>query len=266
MNPAGAAAMVAVGLTLGLIGGGGSILTVPILVYILGIAATEAMGFSLFIVGATSCAGAVVHGSRGNVSLPIAATFAGPSLAAAYLVRRLLVPALPATLSLGPLSASRDDALMFGFALVMALAATAMIRNRKSELEPFDPPRPVMLAPLGGLVGGVAGLFGAGGGFLIVPALVLVADLPMSLAVGTSLAIITTQSLAGFVGVVQTASRIDWLLLVTLTGLALLGMAGGLALARRISGARLRAGFGWFVLAMSVVIAVAEAVSLSVVR
>jgi uncharacterized protein len=266
MNLPGAAAMVAVGLTLGLIGGGGSILTVPILVYIFGISATEAMGVSLFIVGATSCAGAAAHASRGNVSLPIAATFAGPSLAAAYLVRRWLVPALPKTLSIGPVAAPRDDALMFGFAIVMAVAATAMIRSRRSDIEPFDPPRPVMLAPLGALVGGVAGLFGAGGGFLIVPALVLVADLPMSLAVGTSLAIITTQSLAGFVGVVQTAARIDWLLLVTLTLLALTGMAGGLALGRRVSGAKLRASFGWFVLVMSAVIAVAEVVSLSRVR
>jgi uncharacterized protein len=266
MNLPGAAAMVAVGLTLGLIGGGGSILTVPILVYILGIAATEAMGVSLFIVGCTSCAGAVAHASRGNVSLSIATTFAGPSLASAYLMRRLLVPALPATFSLGGMAAPRDAVLMFGFALVMAVAATAMIRSRRSELEPFDPPRPVILAPLGALVGAVAGLFGAGGGFLIVPALVLVADLPMSLAVGTSLTIITTQSLAGFVGVVQTAAHIDWVLLVTLTALALIGMAGGLALSRRVSGARLRAGFGWFVLAMSGVIAVAEIVSLSVVR
>jgi uncharacterized protein len=261
MTLPGAAAMVAVGLTLGLIGGGGSILTVPILVYILGIAATEAMGFSLFIVGATSLAGAAAHASRGNVSVPIAVTFAGPSLVAAYLVRRLLVPAIPGTIELGALAAPRDDVLMVGFAMVMAAAATAMIRHRRSDLEPFDPPRPVMLAPLGAVVGGVAGLFGAGGGFLIVPALVLVADLPMSLAVGTSLAIITTQSLAGFVGVVQTAPAIDWRLLLTLTALPLAGMAGGLALGRRVSAPRLRAGFGWFVLAMSVVIAAAELVT-----
>jgi uncharacterized membrane protein YfcA len=266
MTLPGALAMVAVGLTLGLIGGGGSILTVPILVYILGIAATEAMGFSLFIVGATSCAGAVAHAARGNVSLRIAATFAGPSLVAAYLVRRWLVPAIPRTIALGGWSARRDDVLMMGFALVMAAAATAMIRTRRSELEPFDPPRPAMLAPLGGFVGAVAGLFGAGGGFLIVPALVLVADLPMALAIGTSLAIITTQSLAGFVGVVQTAARIDWPLLLALTALALSGMAGGLALGRRVSGASLRAGFGWFVLAMSGLIAAAELVSLSIVR
>lgn len=266
MSLLGAAAMVAVGLTLGLIGGGGSILTVPILVYIIGITATEAMGFSLFIVGATSGAGAVAHASRGNVSLRVAAVFAGPSLVAAYLVRRLLVPAIPRTIELGSLSARRDDVLMFGFALVMAAAATAMIRHRRSEMEPFRPPRPAMLAPLGGLVGATAGLFGAGGGFLIVPALVLVADLPMSLAVGTSLAIITTQSLAGFVGVVQTAARIEWSLLLTLTALALTGMAGGLGLGRRVSGASLRAWFGWFVLAMSVVIAVAEMVTVSAGR
>ena len=146
----------------------------------------------------------------------------------------------------------RDVVLMFGFALGDGG------RGDRDDSQPpqrhssrFDPPRPVMLAPLGALVGAVAGLFGAGGGFLIVPALVLVADLPMSLAVGTSLAIITTQSLAGFVGVLQTAARSTGCCCVTLTAAGADGMAAGLAIGRRVSGAKLHAGFGWFVLAMS---------------
>jgi uncharacterized membrane protein YfcA len=244
-----------VGLALGLIGGGGSILTVPILVYLFGVPATQATGDSLFIVGATSLAGALVHGVNGRVSTRVAAVFAPPSIAAVYVVRRWGVPLLPADIALWPgTSVRRDVLLMLGFAIVMAVAASAMIR-RRSSVAPAATPHPVPLMLLAATVGAVAGFFGAGGGFLIVPALVLVAGLPMSTAVGTSLAIIAVQSLAGFVGVLQASPPADWPLLVGVTVLALTGMGAGLWLCPRISGPQLRAGFGWFVMAMSVVIA-----------
>jgi uncharacterized protein len=135
-----------------------------------------------------------------------------------------------------------------------------MIRSRSGESAPH-PPRWARLSALGFVVGAVAGFFGAGGGFLIVPALALIAGLSMRLAIGTSLAIISIQSLVGFVGVVQTAHRVDWPFIFSLSSVALTGMAVGYALCRRTKGAHLRVGFGWFVLTMSAVIALRELVS-----
>jgi uncharacterized membrane protein YfcA len=251
-----------VGVTLGLIGGGGSILTVPILVYLFHLDPTQATGYSLFIVGATSLAGAIAHGTEGNVAPRVAAAFALPSLVSVYLMRRLVVPALPVILAFGPgLRVPRDTALMLGFAAIMALAAIVMIRSRNGTAGVVPAPRWSVLSALGLVVGAVAGFFGAGGGFLIVPALALVAGLSMQLAIGTSLTIISIQSLAGFVGVAQTAYIVDWPFIFSLSSVALTGMAVGFALCRRAKSTQLKVGFGWFVLVMSVVIALRELVS-----
>ena len=251
-----------VGVTLGLIGGGGSILTVPILVYLFHLDPAQATGYSLFVVGSTSLAGAIAHGTEGNVSGRVAAGFAIPSLASVYLMRRFVVPALPAVIDFGPGPAlARGTVLMLGFAAVMAFAAIVMIRSRSRE-GPAHAPRWAVLGPLGLSVGAVAGFFGAGGGFLIVPALALIAGLSMRLAIGTSLTIISAQSLVGFVGVVQTAPHVDWPFIFSLSSVALTGMAAGFALCRRANSMQLKIGFGWFVLAMSAVIALRELVSL----
>jgi uncharacterized protein len=262
MNVLGWGAMWLVGVALGLIGGGGSILTVPILVYLFDVDPAQATGYSLFIVGATSLAGAIAHGTEGNVSPRAAAAFALPSVASVYLVRRFIVPAMPPTLFIGSwLVVSRDTVLMLGFASVMAAAAILMIRDRRSTSNVVVVPQWALLTGLGLVVGAVAGFFGAGGGFLIVPALALVAGLSMQLAIGTSLTIISLQSLVGFIGVAQTAARVDWPFIFSLSSVALTGMAVGFALCRRANGPQLKVGFGWFVLMMSVVIALRELVT-----
>jgi uncharacterized membrane protein YfcA len=197
------------------------------------------------------------------VSVRVAAVFAGPSLVAAYLVRRIMVPALPPAFEVvHGWHVPRDVGLMLAFATVMGAAAIGMIRSRYTVPHATSSPHGLLLAALGVTVGAMAGLFGAGGGFLIVPALVLVAGLPMALAVGTSLAIIAVQSLAGFLAVLQT-DRIDWPLVLGLTAVALGGMGAGLVIGRRVCGTKLKASFGWFVLAMSMVIVAAEAVKWS---
>lgn len=261
MQVIGWASMWLVGVTLGLIGGGGSILTVPILVYLFHLDPAQATGYSLFIVGATSLAGAIAHATEGNVAARAATAFALPSLVAVYLMRRFVVPALPAVFVVSPgLVVSRNTVLMLGFTVVMAFAAVVMIRRRTGAETPASTARWPVLSVLGVVVGAVAGFFGAGGGFLIVPALALIAGLPMQLAIGTSLAIISVQSLAGFIGVVQTAPQVEWPLVFSLSSVALTGMALGFALCRRAYGAQLRVVFGWFVLAMSVLIALRETV------
>jgi len=250
VNPFAIAAMFFVGATLGLLGSGGSVLTVPILFYGLDLGMHQATGYSLLVVGVTSAFGALSNWRRGTVSLWIAAWFAVPSLISVYWTRAVLVPRLPA---------GSDRVLMAAFAVLMIAAAIAMIRRGAPDA---DPPEsqcrcPVLMAE-GFVVGILAGLFGAGGGFLIVPALVLVGRLPMRLAVGTSLTIISVQSLIGFVGTYRSGMAIDWTLLGVVTGTAIIGMLVGLLLSPRVAAHHLRAAFGWFLLVAGVAIATRE--------
>lgn len=265
--------MLLVGGALGLLGGGGSILAVPVLVYGFGLAATQATGYSLLIVGAASLVGAWANWRRGLVSVRIAVIFALPSLVSVYLTRAYLVPALPQQIPLLPgmapgVTIDRDRLLMMAFALLMTVTAIAMIRGRRDSEQGLGTDEesgetcscwPLMLEGLG--VGAMAGLFGAGGGFLIIPALVLLAHLPMRLAVGTSLAIISVQSLLGFVGAVQAGSGTDWELLAKVTAIAMAGMGFGLLVGPRLRAGTLRAAFGWFVLLVGAGIGVGELLS-----
>jgi uncharacterized membrane protein YfcA len=247
----------------GLPGGGGSILAVPVLVYGFGLAATQATGYSLLIVGVASLLGAWANWRRGLVSVRITAFFALPSMASVYLTRAYLVPALPQRIFLLPgVSMGRDRLLMVAFAALMAVTAVAMIRGRRDSAQDGEESRescfcgPLMAEGLA--VGAIAGLFGAGGGFLIIPALVLLAHLPMRRAVGTSLAIISVQSLFGFVGAVQASSGTDWRLLAEVTLIAIAGMGLGLLVGPRLQAGTLRTAFGWFVLLMGAGIGVRE--------
>lgn len=259
MEIAGYLAAGLIGLALGLIGGGGSILTVPVLVYLFGIDMTTASAYSLFIVGATSLVGSWQKYRSGLVELKTAIVFGLPSIVAVYLTRAFLVPAIPEEItSWGSLLLTRDLLLMLLFAVLMVFAAVSMIRP--SQLKATNPKngyRYGLILLEGSIVGVLTGLVGAGGGFLIIPALVLFTGLPMKKAIGTSLLIIAAKSLLGFTGDLGHLQP-DWTLLITLTGLAVLGIFGGNRLANRIDGEKLKRGFGWFVLVMGVYILVKE--------
>lgn len=248
-----------VGITLGLLGGGGSILTVPILVYLLGINPVLATAYSLFVVGTTSLVGGIRNIMKGMVDLKVAFVFAIPAFIAVYLTRLYVVPSIPEKIfALGSFVLTKDLAIMLFFALIMLAASISMIRGRKEKqvLEGVKLRIPLIILE-GVIVGGLTGIVGAGGGFLIIPALVLFANLPMKRAVATSLIIIAAKSLIGFLGDVQTLS-IDWVFLVSFTGFSIIGIFIGIYLNKFIDGNSLKKGFGWFVLLMGIYIIVKE--------
>jgi uncharacterized protein len=255
-----------IGTSLGLIGGGGSILTVPVLVYVAGISPTLATAYSLFIVGSTSLVGAGTNLFKKMVHIPTAIIFSIPSFIAVYAVRKYVVPAIPDTVfSIGSLAVTKNIFIMIFFASIMLIAAISMISNKKREIENDDISNIQFNYPLivieGFVVGALTGFVGAGGGFLIIPALVMLAKLPMRLAIGTSLLIIAIKSLIGFTGDVQNLSaQIDWILLGSFTSAAILGIFIGTYLSKFIKAETLKKGFGWFVLVMAIYILTKELV------
>lgn len=256
----GYASALLVGLIIGLAGGGGSILTVPIFVYMFNIPTVLATTYSLFVVGATSLAGSVSHVWQRRVNLRVTAAFAGPSFVSVYLSRRFLVPALPDPLfQYGTFVLPKADAILYFFAFVMLMAARAMIRSDRPEQgeAPDGRPRYGTLALDGLAVGLLTGTIGAGGGFLIVPMLVLLAGLPIQRAVATSVLIIAVNSFVGFMGDLH-HTDLDWRFLLPFTGLSIVGILAGLYLARFVAPDRLKRGFGWFVLAVAVYVIIKE--------
>lgn len=250
-----------IGLSLGLIGGGGSILTIPALVYLLGVNPVLATAYSLFIVGATSLAGSVSYIRRGLLNYKIALYFAIPSLLIILFMRSFVVPAIPdQVLNINNFTVSKDLLVMVFFALTMIFSSCSMIRAAKEPLVENDAARKYSLIKLlfpGIVVGVITGLIGAGGGFLIIPSLVVFAKLPMKTAIGTSLFIIAINSLFGFIGDVLHRT-IDWQFLVIFTSIAIGGIIMGTALTTSISARKLKTFFGWFVLAMGVFILIEE--------
>lgn len=245
-------------MALGIMGGGGSILTVPVLVYLLGVSPVLSTAYSLFIVGSTALVGAAGYFRRGLVALPTALVFLGPSLVAVFLTRRVLVPAIPyALFTVGHLLVTKDLLVLVAFALLMVAAATSMIWRTAANGDPAASNYPLVLG-IGAVVGTLTGFVGAGGGFLIIPALVLGARLPIQRAVGTSLAIIALNSLIGFAGDLGAGRAIDWAFLLGFLAFALTGIGLGTYLARFIPGARLKPAFGWFTLAMGTFILAKE--------
>lgn len=245
-----------IGVVLGLIGGGGSILTVPILVYFLFVNPVTATAYSLFVVGVSALVGAVRNIKKGLVDFRTAIVFAIPAFIAVYIARKYLVPAIPdVVFSIGDFDVTNNIAIMLFFALVMLVASVSMIRDKRedstqdSEVSYNYP----LIIVEGLLVGLVTGIVGAGGGFLIIPALVLLAKLPMKKAVATSLLIIAIKSLIGFLGDVQNLD-IDWTFLLLFTGLSVIGIFVGIYLSNYIEGKKLKKGFGWFVLLMGIYI------------
>ncbi|GAA3880480.1 hypothetical protein GCM10023084_36790 [Streptomyces lacrimifluminis] len=228
-----------IGVSLGILGGGGSILTVPVLIYLAGMETKEAIATSLFVVGVTSAAGVVSHARAGRVRWRTGLLFGLAGMTGAYAGGRL-AEFVPGTV------------LLLTFALMMIATAVAMIRGRRHRPQKAHHELPVLHVLLEGIVVGlVTGLVGAGGGFLVVPALALLGGLPMTVAVGTSLLVISMKSFAGLAGYL-TSVHIDWGFAALVTAIAVVGgLIGGL-LAGRIPQDALRKSFGWFVAVMGV--------------
>jgi uncharacterized membrane protein YfcA len=322
---------VLVGFTLGLIGGGGSILSVPILVYLFGIEPVLATAYSLFVVGISSSVGAFNYIRRGLLNYKTAIVFVVPSLIAVFLTRRFLVPAIPEqlftigqtditsdrlfifllviallglsllTLNIafkgykkhwrvillvtpaaimvfivrrfiipliphdlivtGNFTLTKNTAIMTLFAIVMILASFSMTMGRADATEDDDSDtrlkQPASIVFLGVLVGSITGLVGAGGGFMIIPALVIIAGLPIKTAIGTSLLIISVNSLTGFLGDIHNES-IHWVFLLSFTGLSVAGIFAGSYISKFIDNKYLKKTFGWFILALGIFIILKE--------
>ncbi len=250
-----------IGVSLGLIGGGGSILTVPVLVYIFSVDAVTATGYSLFIVGITSAVGTATFFKNKLVNIKTAIIFGIPSIVAVFLTRANIVPAIPKeVLTIGDFVVTKSILMMLLFAILMIAASYSMIKKDKKKTNEQVGPQnfnyPVILIE-GFVVGVLTGLVGAGGGFLIIPALVVLSKLPMKEAVGTSLVIIAAKSLIGFFGEASEV-QLDWSLLLSVSAFAVIGIFIGSYLSKKIDGAKLKPAFGWFVLVMGIYIIIKE--------
>ena len=253
-------ASILIGISLGLMGGGGSILTVPVLVYLFGVDAVAATAYSLFIVGATSTLGSISYFKNKLVNLKTAVMFGLPSIISVLLTRNYVVPAIPKEIiTIGDFVLTKSILMMLLFAVVMIGASYSMIKKRENSPQNKADQKFNYLFILiqGVFVGVFSGLVGAGGGFLIIPALVILFKLPMKEAVGTSLVIIAANSLFGFFASNHEA-LIDWKLLFSVSAFAVLGIFIGALLAKKIDGAKLKPAFGWFVLVMGIYIIIKE--------
>lgn len=256
-----------VGISLGLIGGGGSILTVPILVYAMGVNPVLATSYSLFIVGTTSLVGAFNNYRKGLVSIKTALLFGLSSITTVFITRKIIMPKIPSVLiSTKNFHLTQSMATMVLFAVLMLFASIAMIREKDDVTETSDDAAqkdtPIATLLLYGILIGLAtGFLGAGGGFLLIPALVLILKMPMKKAIGTSLLIIALNSLIGFTGDIG-HFNIDWKFLAIITLIAVTGIFIGGFLAKKIEGEKLKKAFGWFVLVMGICILVTEIVSI----
>lgn len=250
-----------VGISLGLIGGGGSILMVPILVYVFALNPVTATSYSLFIVGSTSLVGAFNNYRKGQVSIKTALLFGLSSITTVFITRKLLMPAVPDVLgTIGRMEIKKPMLIMVLFAALMLMASVAMIRSKKeTESADAEKAKPAIgkLLLYGILIGLATGFLGAGGGFLIIPALVLLLNMPMKKAIGTSLLIIALNSLIGFTGDIGHIA-IEWKFLFLVAAIAIAGIFIGGALAKKIPGAKLKKAFGWFVLVMGIYIILKE--------
>lgn len=250
-----------IGISLGFIGGGGSILTIPVLVYIMGISPSQSTTYSLFIVGVATLIGSIKGIKDKMLDYQIALNFGIPSIVSIFIMRKYIMPILPETFfSVASIPITKELAIMLVFAVLMIAASFSMI---KKEL-------PIRLAQTnintkeivlrGILVGVLTGFVGVGGGFLIIPTLLFSANMPMRKAVITSLLIITFNSLIGFAGSLN-SEPIDWEFLFGFTSFAVVGILIGMYFSQKISNEKLKPIFGWFILIMGIYILVKETIN-----
>lgn len=254
----GYAACVLIGVILGILGGGGSILSIPILVYLFNVDAVMASAYSLFIVGTTSLVGAIPKYKDHLINIRTGILFGVPSILTIFITRKWIVPAIPDIILQTESFTLTKRVLILGvFSVLMVLASFSMIRQKNEVENDSQRFRIALLVIEGFLIGFLTGLVGAGGGFLIIPALVLLTGLKFKAAVGTSLFIIAINSLSGFIGDVINYD-IPWTFLLSITALAVTGILIGNRVSKLISAARLRTIFGWFILVMGTWILVTE--------
>jgi uncharacterized membrane protein YfcA len=254
-------ASVFIGISLGLIGGGGSILTVPVLVYLFGIDAFLATEYSLFIVGISSLVGSFSYFKKGLVDFKTAFIFGVPSIISIFLTRNFLLPLIPdEVFRIGNFMVTKDLFLLLLFAGLMITVSYKMIQKRvglKIEIGNSQNNNTTLAVAEGSIVGILTGLVGAGGGFMIIPALVNLLKTPMKTAIGTSLVIISLNSLIGFFSSMNHV-KIEWNLLGTISGIAIVGILIGSQLSKKIDGKKLKPAFGWFILVMGIYIIIKE--------
>lgn len=244
---------VLIGISLGLIGGGGSILTIPILVYLFKIEPENATSYSLFIVGFSSLIGTYKHYKLGNLQIKAALYFGIPSLIALLITRKFILPTIPIVVfKINQYQITKDVLIMVAFSVLMIFAAFSMIK-KQSETQSSETNH-LKLAFLGITIGTITGFLGAGGGFLIIPTLVLFANLSMKHAIGSSLFIIFINSTIGFLGDVINGVNINYSFLIIITSIASIGILIGTQLSKKIDGKKLKPAFGWFVLVMGIYI------------
>ncbi len=251
-------AVMFMGLVLGILGGGGSILTLPIFVYLFGLSALSATTHSLFVVGIVSLIGSVSYARQRLVHWQAAGAFVVPAVLGIFFSRRVLLPALPSVLRMGPIAIEKNSLVLLAFALLMVAASYSMLFKKRlptNALQAGDTDFSMIRVAMQGLfVGTVTGFVGAGGGFLIVPALVVIVGLEMRSAVGTSLIIIASNSLLGFFGDLASGQSILWGLLVRTSVIAGFGILIGSRVGRKFPEVLLKKIFGVFVLLMGSVI------------
>ena len=258
MELAGYIASLLIGLLLGLLGGGGSILSIPILIYLFRIETTLASAYSLFIVGTTSFVGAIPKYREQLINLRAGFLFSIPSVFAIFITRRWIVPSIPKVILSSGSFVLTDRMLLLGiFSVLMIMASVSMIWRKKESGNAVGSYRVPLTVAEGLLIGLLTGLVGAGCGFLIIPALVFLTGLRMKIASGTSLLIIAVNSLFGFAGDLMTRNM-DWVFLLTVTAVAIVGVHFGNVLSRRFSNIALRKTFGWLILIMGTFILLRE--------
>ena len=258
MEIAGYLAAVLIGVSLGLIGGGGSILTIPILVYLFKIDPKLATSYSLFIVGITALSGCFSHYRMGNLKIKSALYFAIPSVFSILVIREIIILKIPNLLfTINDFQVTKNLLIMIVFAVLMIAASFSMFSKTMTQTQ-TPQTNYWQLALIGSVVGIITGFLGAGGGFLIIPALLFFANLPMKQAVGTSLLIICINSAIGFIGDLYIGTPINYTFLASISVMAFIGMIIGTRLSKRIDGTKLKPIFGGFILIMGIYILIKE--------